>query len=112
MKKLTMPLATLIVFAGLPAISAQSETPQNEPAAAEPQQQTQQQSITGCLQKGTGDSYILTTQDGQQVLVTGSPDLSKHVGHTVRLIGTMSGKGEEAAFKASKVELIADKCNL
>lgn len=106
-----MTMTTLVVLAGLLATHAQSNEPfPNQPAAAG-QQEKHQESLTGCLQKGTGDSYILTMENGQRIAVTGSPDLSKHVDHTVKLTGTSSGKGAEAVFQASKVELVAESCN-
>jgi hypothetical protein len=111
MRELTMTLAALIVFAALPAIGAQAERPRmNEPGAAG-QQQQKQQSITGCLKAGEDDYYILTTQAGQQVSVKGAPELGKHIGHTVKIIGTIDESSEKPAFAASKVEMVAPDCS-
>jgi hypothetical protein len=101
MTKFTVTLMTLFLLAAVPVTYAQ------QPG----QQQQNQVSISGCLEKGSGDAYTLTTQDGQQVSVTGSPDLSKHVGHTVRITGTRDDKSREPSLKASKVELVAPQCS-
>jgi hypothetical protein len=112
MKKITMTLGALIVFAAWPPIGAQAENQTlNEPGTAGLQQQ-KQQSITGCLTAGEEGSYILTTQDAQQVSVTGSPELAKHIGHTVKLTGTIVESSEQPAFAASEVKMVAPKCDM
>src|SRR4051794_19453236 len=47
-------------------------------------------SITGCVQKGQeANGYTLKTNDGKMYeLMSGTQDLSPHVGHTVTLTGT------------------------
>jgi hypothetical protein len=63
-------------------------------------------SITGCVESGSTGEYLLTrvaNNDGtsrQYVLVSGSNDFSKHVGHRVRIDGT-AADGRHGKVKIS-----------
>src|SRR5437763_12751304 len=81
--------------------------------------------MTGCIDK-SGDGYVLKNgRHKNGVKVTGSDDLSAHVGHTVKLTGTWasasaaSGTGETKGggtkmsnreFNETKVDMVSDTC--
>lgn len=71
--------------------------------------------MTGCLAKdASGSGFVLTNARHKKgVEVKSSEDLSAHVGHKVKLTGTIEkaeagAKGE--SFNATKIDHIADTC--
>jgi len=100
-------LLTTIIAAGTMAwtpsflIAAQAPVPRVQAAA--------EQTLTGCLAKGSGDAYILQASDGTTVSVTGPSQLAKHIGQTVRLKGTMDRTS--STFSATAVESVASTCS-
>jgi hypothetical protein len=79
----------------------------------QPQRQEQQAdrpgdaTITGCLSEQAG-AFMIAAPGGQQMSVSGSPDLSKHKDHTVKLTGTKSEEGGKPTFNVSKIEMVSD----
>ena len=82
-----------------------------------------ERTLTGCLNK-EGDNYVLE-HGKRKIQVTSSEDLSKHVGHTVKLhgmfekaaatgeaTGTEKGakKGGAHEFKATSIDHVSDTC--
>jgi hypothetical protein len=82
----------------------------------QPQRQEQQAdrpgdaTITGCLSEQAG-AFMIAAPGGQQISVSGSPDLSKHKDHTVKLTGTKSEEGGKPAFNVTKIEMVSDSCS-
>ena len=67
--------------------------------------------VTGCLSKGDEKGeYLLTTKDGKKYGLRGTKvALSKHVGHTVTVVGTAYKEDEdEKAEKTKDSEEAAD----
>jgi hypothetical protein len=83
--------------------------------------------MTGCIDK-SGDGYVLKNgRHKNGVKVTGSDDLSAHVGHTVKLTGTWAsasaagGTGETKGggtkmssreFNETKVDMVSETCKM
>ncbi len=67
-------------------------------------------SKTGCLTQGDeADPFILTDKEsGDRITVVGSPDLPKHVGHTVTIHGSKESDGR--VFHATQVEHVSASC--
>jgi hypothetical protein len=73
----------------------------------------QETTVTGCLNKGSGDAqYMLTdSKSGTEMTVTGTTDLEKHSSnHTVKLTGTKSTEGGKTTFTVTKVEHVSPTC--
>ncbi len=69
-------------------------------------------SIVGCLDEGGDEGYfVLTDEDGEEIDVTGSAELGKHLGHKVRLTGTWVEEDEYEIFKVAKIEHISADCD-
>ena len=83
--------------------------------------------ITGCIEKSGDDYMIKNGRHKKGVKVTGSDDLSAHVGHTVKLTGTWAsasaasttGTGETKGggtkmanreFNETKVDMVSESC--
>lgn len=69
--------------------------------------------LTGCLNKGTGSTYELTDEGtGVKTTVSGSSDLEKHsANHKVRLTGAVkTGDTGKATFEVTKLEHISASC--
>lgn len=68
--------------------------------------------VTGCLEQGASTgSYVIKNAkhpDGVQVSYSGSEDLSKHVGHKVKAMGSMSG----STLNATDVKHISETCSV
>jgi len=95
--------ATALISVGTP-LGAFSPAPQQEQSQAQSQQD--EQSFTGCLAKGSGDGkFVLKTEQGN-IMVYGSPDLAKHVGHTV----TVTAKKGASGFEVTSVKEVAASC--
>ena len=67
-----------------------------------------EQTVTGCLAKGSDTAYALQTADGETIAVTGPPELAKHIDHTVQLKGTLDRSTN--TFRATAVESLASSC--
>lgn len=91
--------------------------------------------LTGCLNGPNAENaYVLTTaksKKGVEVGMPGSDELSKHVGHKVKLTGTWAKSGEqigenekteneakeknehaEKHFQVTKIDHLADSCTM
>src|SRR5262249_17117108 len=90
-----------------PALYGQEQSPgQRKQAQAD---RAGQETLTGCLTEDQG-SFTLATQAGEQVSVSGSQDLMKHKGHTVKLTGTTSNEGGKKTLTVSKIEHVSPSC--
>jgi hypothetical protein len=83
--------------------------------------------MTGCIEK-SGDNYMIKNgRHKKGVKVTGSDDLSAHVGHTVKLTGSWAptaastsatgetkGGGAKAGreFNETKVDMVSETCTM
>ncbi|MBI1898277.1 MAG: hypothetical protein HYS04_17355 [Acidobacteria bacterium] len=68
---------------------------------------TKEVTLTGCMAAGeTAGQFSFSGKGGRKLNVSGLPDLSSHVGHTVKITGTRSGKD----FTATKIEHVSDTC--
>ena len=78
--------------------------------------------LTGCL-SGEQGAYMLKRKNGKEVAVSGSDDLSKHVGHEVKLHGSWeksaegsekteasAGKKSGRTFNVTSIDHISDTC--
>lgn len=98
--------AAALITVGTP-LGAFSPSPQQEPSQS--QSKDRQQSYTGCLAAGTEQGmYILKTSSGN-LMVSGSADLAKHIGHTVTVTGKPSSAGD--SLQVSNIKQIAATCN-
>jgi hypothetical protein len=84
--------------------------------------------ITGCIEKSGDDYMIKNGRHKKGVKVTGSDDLSAHVGHTVKLTGNWAsasaapttatgetkGGGAKMArdFNETKVDMVSETCTM
>jgi hypothetical protein len=94
--------ASFLLCAGLAL--AQEATP----LASDPHKD---KALTGCLTKGNAaGEYIITTAAGQQMTITSTEDLSKHIDHKVKVNGSPAKQQEKAVFRVDSVEHIADSC--
>ncbi len=66
--------------------------------------------MTGCLTEQDG-SFMLGTQDGGKVSVSGSEALAKHKNHTVKLTGRKSDEGGKTTLSVTKIEHVSDSCS-
>ena len=93
--------------------------------------QTRQPSLEGCIIREQNE-YFLQPATGQPVKLSSSEDLSRHVGHRVRVLGTVANEGNNGsdtnpassgagvlastagtqyqAITVSKVETISETC--
>jgi len=91
------------ILTAMPSLLAAARTPvPGVRAAAE-------ETITGCLTKGSGNAYVLHASDGTTLSVTGPAELAEHLDQTVRLKGTMDRVG--GTFKATAIDSIASSCS-
>jgi hypothetical protein len=112
MNKLLVTVLTLGAISIGPSLYGQAAQP--DPQSQEKQQPqadrpSGEQSLTGCLTEAAG-SYTLATSGGEQVNLTGSPDLSKHKDHTITVTGTKSDAGGKATMRVSKIEHVSASC--
>jgi len=84
---------TLVAFALAAGAQAQQTAPKEH-------------SMTGCLEKGPDDTYLLTNVEGKGPktvgIVSSTPDLSPHVGHKIEVTGTAVPAKDAEAEKAPK----------
>jgi hypothetical protein len=103
-------LATLVAFAFAMGVQAQQTAPKEH-------------SMTGCLEKGADNTYMLTNVEGKGPktvgIVSSTPDLAPHVGHKIEVTGTAVPAKEaeaETAVKAphymrlTAVKMISTSC--
>jgi len=80
--------------------------------------------IKGCLQNA-GGKYMIQDKHGKQIALSGSPDFSSHVGHTVVAHGTFasgsdssnagtaastSGTASTDQFMVTKLDMVSESC--
>jgi hypothetical protein len=108
--RLMVTLLTVVALALTPALygqATQADPSQKGGQADRPS--AGEQTETGCLTESAG-SFILATQSGDQVSVSGSPDLSKHKDHTVKLTGKTSNEGGKKNMTVTKIEMVSASC--
>lgn len=126
---LTMLLG-LTALAQTPAPDPQA-TPQGSTPSAQPQTSPSQspdmtnsdqgkgeKKLKGCIQS-EGGQFMLQDKHGKSTVLTGSQELSSHVGHTVTVHGTYAGGGASGVssgtsakdeFTVSKIDMVSDSC--
>jgi len=91
MKSLILTTLLAVVFAA--GVQAQQTTPKEH-------------SMTGCLEKGPNNAYMLTNVEGKGPktagIVSSSADLAPHVGHKIEVTGTAVPAKEAEAETAVK----------
>ena len=102
-----MKLANLLLIAALSGglMAAPQET-------KAPSKMGKEMTVTGCLSKGAGDGYVLTSEKtGTTTMVTGPTDLEKHAAnHKMKLTGTSSTEGGTRVLNVTKIDHISEKC--
>jgi len=105
--KSVLALGALLTALSLPVFSQDPQQPPKE------QRDRVATTLTGCLTKDTGGTYLLTDASGLKTTVSGGADLEKHSSnHKVTLTGTAktdaSGK---AIFEVTKLTHVSDTCS-
>ncbi len=127
MKKALCILTALFAISWASAqTSSSGQTSDQSPASSSTQKTSKkgmkkggERTLTGCLNK-EGDNYVLE-HGKRKIQVTSSEDLSKHVGHTVKLhgmfakaaAGETASTGKKAAaheFQATSIDHVSDTC--
>jgi hypothetical protein len=106
MNKVILSIMTAMLAVG-PALYGQ-----DPPKREQPQQQADrpgEETLTGCLTEQQG-SYMLATSSGEQVILSGSADLSKHKDHTVQVTGKKSDDGGKTKLTVSKIAHVSPSC--
>src|SRR5437868_1716240 len=130
MRKALLCIAVLLAF-GLTAVaqdtgtSGQSSTTTTTTKKSTRTAASKGNTITGCIEK-SGDNYMIKNGRYKNgVKVTGSDDLSPHVGHTVKLTGTWASaaastgetkgggmKMSNREFNETKVDMVSETCKM
>jgi hypothetical protein len=108
MNKVILSIMAVAMLAVGPALYGQAppkEAEQAQQQADRPGEET----LTGCLTEQQG-SYMLATQSGEQIIVSGAADLSKHKNHTVKVTGMRSDDGGKTKLTVSKIEHVSPSC--
>lgn len=68
--------------------------------------------VTGCLTKGTAATeYVIVDQkSGAKIPFAGPVQLDKYLNQTVKLTGTVTGQGQDKAFKPESINQVAATC--
>jgi hypothetical protein len=125
-KKILTTLAVWVLFSGASLAKPAQQTPSTEHSAPAMQQDSQPASmasaankgdrtIKGCL-RSSGGKYTLESEHQKPVWLTGSEDLSSHVGQLVVVHGSFisstepSSGGQAHNFQVKQVDMVADRC--
>jgi hypothetical protein len=109
-RKVMLSILTVAAMSIAPAMYGQAAQQDKQPQGQADRSSSGEQTLTGCLTEQQG-SYMLATQTGEQVTVSGSGDLSKHKDHTVRLTGKKSDDAGKATMTVSKIEHVSASCS-
>jgi hypothetical protein len=67
--------------------------------------------MTGCLTKNARGEYVLASDTGDKVIVTGSPDLEKHsANHKVTIRGSQKTEDGKTVFQVDHLDHLANTC--
>lgn len=120
MKKLALLMAAVLAFT-LSAL-AQGTTSQETGTSTSTQTTTtkkahgkkagaaKKNSLTGCLEKSDGGYKLTNAHYKNGIDVTTSEDWSAHVGHKVKLTGTLNKTATPPTFEATNLKHISDTC--
>jgi len=108
MKNFAICIITICALAVVPALWGQAQDQQKQQKNEADRQSGE--TLTGCLTEQQG-SFMLKTQAGEDVTVTGSADLSKHKNHTVKLTGRISEEGGKKSLNVAKIEHVSASCS-
>ena len=106
MKHLVLALTLAAAGLALPGHS-QEQQERRQPAV---DQQTEV-TLSGCLKAQGAETFTLKTEAGSEITLTGSTELQKHVGHTVRVTGTFTADLEHQTVQVSAIEHVSDSCS-
>ena len=73
-----------------------------------------EKTMKGCIQSQNGQ-YMLEEKGGKMMNLSSSQDLSAHVGHTVKVHGSMAGAtsgSDTKTFNVSSVDMVSDTCSM
>jgi hypothetical protein len=127
MKKILPTLAVCVLFSAASLAKPAQQTPSTEHSAPAIQQDSQPASmaraankgdrtVKGCL-RSSGGKYTLEGKHQKPIWLTGSEDLSSHVGHLVVVHGSFISSteapsgGQAHNFQVKQVDMVADRCN-
>jgi hypothetical protein len=69
--------------------------------------------VTGCISQKDGKFWLMTKKHPDGIQLMSSDDLSKHVGHTVTVMGTMQ-KSSDASMppmlNVSSMKMVSESC--
>lgn len=106
--KVILSILAVAMLAFGPTVYGQDQSKKGE----QPAQQADragEETLTGCLTEAQG-SFTIATPSGEQLMVSGSADLSKHKDHTVKLTGKRSDEGGKTKLTVSKIEHVSPSC--
>jgi len=109
--RMLVTVLTICALVITPALYGQAQGGDDKKQKQEQQaDRPSETTLTGCLTETAG-SFMIATQAGEQVSVTGGADLAKHKDHTVKLTGTKSEEGGKSTLRVSKIEHVSPSCS-
>ncbi|MCU1233481.1 MAG: hypothetical protein JWP63_1448 [Candidatus Solibacter sp.] len=105
--KSVLAIGVLLSALSLPVFSQESQDQQDKN-----QRDRMATTLTGCLNKDTSGSYVLTDASGMKTTVSGAADLEKHSSnHKVTLTGmTKTDASGKPVFEVTKLTHVSDTC--
>jgi hypothetical protein len=107
--KVILTILTVCMLALGPALYGQDPPKKGQGQEQQQADRPGEETLTGCLTEQQG-SFMIATQAGEQVAVSGGGDLSKHKDHTVKLTGKRSDEGGKTKLTVSKIEHVSASC--
>jgi len=107
--KVILSILTVCMLAIGPALYAQDPPKKGQQQEQQQADRPGEETLTGCLTEQQG-SFMIATQSGEQLAVSGAADLSKHKDHTVKLTGKRSDEGGKTKLTVSKIEHVSASC--
>ena len=114
MKTVTF-VASLVLASAMPlfAQAPASTTPQTDSGmqSSDHMKSGKTMTMTGCISEKDGKYMLMTKKhpDGMELMT--SEDLKPHVGHRVKVTGTMSG-GSMMAIQMTSMKMVSDTCSM
>jgi hypothetical protein len=93
---------------------AQTQAPDNGSMQAQDQDSAKAgKSWTGCISSKDGKFYLATKKHPEGVQIMSSDDLSKHVGHTVTVMGSMQKSTDASTppmLNVTSMKMVSESC--
>jgi hypothetical protein len=110
--KLAMLGALTLGLCCTPAFAQTTQAPDNGAMQSQDSAKAAR-SWTGCISSKDGKFYLATKKHPEGVQIMSDDDLSKHVGHTVTVMGTMQ-KSSDASMPAmltvTSMKMVSESC--